>query len=101
MGDSQVKNPWDGNMLGIFKRWWAESRKDEIFEVKMEVYVNMLHLLVQPQLDLKTNNNQNCQKNQAVWKSNNQGFKEDTFIQTGASSTIDHATKTGSQSSCT
>ena len=32
--------------------------------------------------NLKTKNNQNCHKNQTVWKSNNQEVKE-TFIQTG------------------
>ena len=41
----------------------------------------MLCLLTQPQkelqLNLKTNNTQNYQKkHQAVWKSNNQGFKD-------------------------
>ena len=47
----------------------------------------MPHLPAQPQqklrLDYKTNIPQNCKKNQAIWKSNNQGFKEDTFIQMG------------------
>ena len=46
----------------------------------------MLHLLAQPQkelqLDLKISNTQN-QKNRAVWKFYNQGFKEATFIQAG------------------
>ena len=32
--------------------------------------------------NLKTKTNQNCQKNRTVWKSNNQGVKEETFIQT-------------------
>ena len=32
--------------------------------------------------NLKIKNNQNCQKNQTAWKSNNQGDKEETFIQT-------------------
>ena len=32
---------------------------------------------------LETNNNQICQKNQTVWKSDTQGDKEQTFIQTG------------------
>ena len=33
--------------------------------------------------NLKTKNNQNCQKNQTLWKSDNQGIKEEKFIQTG------------------
>ena len=32
--------------------------------------------------NLKTKNNQNCQKIK-LWKSDNQGVKEETFIQTG------------------
>ena len=34
--------------------------------------------------NLKTKNNQNCQKNQTVWKSGNKGVKEETFIHTGS-----------------
>ena len=33
--------------------------------------------------NLKTKNSQNCQKILTVWKSDNQGVKEETFIQTG------------------
>ena len=33
--------------------------------------------------NLKTKNNQKLPENQTVWKSNNQGVKEETFIQTG------------------
>ena len=33
--------------------------------------------------NLKTKNNQNCQRSQTAWKSNNQEVKEETFIQTG------------------
>ena len=46
----------------------------------------MLHLLEEQQRELqlnsKTNNNQSCQKIK-MYLSNNQGFKEATFIQTG------------------
>ena len=33
--------------------------------------------------NLKTKNNQNCSENRTVWKSDNQGVKEETFTQTG------------------
>ena len=33
--------------------------------------------------NLKTKNNQNCSENRTVWKSDNQGDKEETFTQTG------------------
>ena len=49
----------------------------------------MLHRLTQLQqklqLDYKTNITQIHQNNQAVWKANNHGFKEGTFIPTGRS----------------
>ena len=52
----------------------------------MEAYVNMLRLFAQP----KEGNNQfkikkqpKLPENQTVWKSNNQGFKEETFNQMG------------------
>ena len=33
--------------------------------------------------NLKTKSNQNCQKIEPLWKSNNQGVKKETFIHTG------------------
>ena len=65
--------------------------KNNILRVpdKMEAWVDVLCLFVQPK-EGKTNLKTNKQKKQSelpenctVWKSNNRGLKEETFIQTG------------------
>ena len=53
----------------------------------MEGLIDTLHLLAQPQ-EGSTTKSQNKQhpellENQTVWKSNNQAYKEATFIQMG------------------
>ena len=51
----------------------------------MEAQVNMLHLLAQSQKELELDVKQHPEpsENWTVWKSDKQGFKEATFIQTG------------------
>ena len=52
----------------------------------MEVQVDTLCLLAQPkegQQQFKNRKQPELTENQTVWKSNNQGVKEETFIQTG------------------
>ena len=54
--------------------------------VKMEVYIDILCLLAQPKEDntkYKNKKQPELPENQTVWKSDNQGVKEETFIQTG------------------
>ena len=53
---------------------------------KMEVYVDTLRLLAQPkegQQQFKKKKQPELIENRTVWKSDNQGDKEETFIQTG------------------
>ena len=52
----------------------------------MEAYVDTLCLLTQPkegQQQFKNKKQPELTENRTVWKSNNQGDKEETFIQTG------------------
>ena len=51
----------------------------------MEVYVDTLRLLAQPkgQQQFKNKKQPELTENRTAWKSNNQGDKEETFIQTG------------------
>ena len=52
----------------------------------MEAEVDTLCLLAQPkegQQQIKNKKQPELTENQTVWKSNNQGDKEETFIQTG------------------
>ena len=52
----------------------------------MESQVNTLHLLAQPkegQQQFKNKMQSEMIENRTVWKSDNQGDKEETFIQTG------------------
>ena len=53
----------------------------------MEAYVDTLCLLAQPkgkqQLKTKNKKQPELTENRTVWKSDNQGDKEETFIQTG------------------
>ena len=57
------------------------------FPTKMEAYVDTLCLLAQPkegqQQQFKNKKQPELTENQTVWKSDNQGHKEETFIQTG------------------
>ena len=50
----------------------------------MEAQIDTLGLLAQPKKDNKFNNKKQPElpENQTVWKSDNQGVKEETFIQT-------------------
>ena len=50
----------------------------------MEAQIDTLGLLAQPKMDNKFKNKKQPElpENQTVWKSNNQGVKEETFIQT-------------------
>ena len=53
--------------------------------VKMEVWVDTLCFLTQPKEGQQFENKTKPEltENQTVWKSDNQGFKEETFTQTG------------------
>ena len=52
--------------------------------VKTEAYIDTLRLLIQPQeLQFTSKQHPELPENGIVWKSDNQGFKEATFIHTG------------------
>ena len=49
----------------------------------MEAWVDTLCLLAQPKVGQQQFKNKKLTENRTVWKSKNQGDKEETFIQTG------------------
>ena len=59
---------------------------EEELPAKMEAKVDTLHFLTQPkegQQQFKKKKQPELTENRTVWKSDNQGDKEETFIQTG------------------
>ena len=59
---------------------------EEELPAKMEAKVDTLHFLTQPkegQQQFKKKKQPELTENRTVWKSDNQGDEEDTFIQTG------------------
>ena len=68
----------------IWKFYLRLPAKKEVYALDMCRYALLPHIIKRRIItNLETNNNQNCQKNQTVWKSDTQGDKEQTFIQTG------------------